>query len=139
MDSEQKTLRLVLKAIIASSLLLIACKSNDLPQYQPENIDEYIDQLDAVTSNSIKETTLNLYSYVGIALFVSGIGTLAWTSRFKSGLYMLAGGAVLMASVWVFHSPWFNWVVGAVFGFIATDIIYIIYKKTKDYIKPPQV
>jgi len=115
------------------------CSTAELPTYQPENIDEYLEQLDAISSNSIKATSLNLYSYVGMALFVAGIGTLAWTTRIKSGVYMLAGGCALMASVWLFDSPWFNWIVGISAGVLAIDILYIVVTKTLERFKPPTI
>lgn len=136
MDKE-KTLALVL--ILVTIGLFSGCSTTELPTYQPENIDEYIEQLDAISSNSIKATSLNLYSYVGMALFVAGIGTLAWTSRIKSGAYMLAGGVALMASVWLFDSPWFDWVVGIGAGVLAIDILYIVVTKTLERFKPPSL
>lgn len=136
MDKE-KTLALVL--ILVTIGFFSGCSTTELPTYQPENIDEYLEQLDAISSNSIKATSLNLYSYVGMALFVAGIGTLAWTSKIKSGAYMLAGGVALMASVWLFDSPWFDWVVGIGAGVMAIDILYIVVTKTLERFKPPSL
>ena len=138
MESEQKksTLVLILAALILTSI--IGC-TTELPSYTPENIDEYVEQLDAISSNQVKQTTLNMYSYVGMALFVAGVGTLAWTARLKSGLYMLAGGIALMASVWIFDSPWFDWIVGIAAGAIVVDILYIVITKTLERFKPPSL
>jgi len=132
-----KTLVLVLTLVTIG--FFSGCSTAELPTYQPENIDEYLEQLDAISSNSIKATSLNLYSYVGMALFVAGIGTLAWTTRIKSGVYMLAGGCALMASVWLFDSPWFNWIVGISAGVLAIDILYIVITKTLERFKPPTI
>jgi hypothetical protein len=139
MESEQKksTLVLILAAVIFTSFLC-GCVT-DAPTYTPENIDEYVEQLDAISSNQVKQTTLNMYSYVGMALFVAGVGTLAWTARLKSGLYMLIGGIALMASVWIFDSPWFDWIVGIAAGAIVIDILYIVVTKTLERFKPPSL
>jgi hypothetical protein len=132
-----KTLGLVL--ILITLGLSSGCSTTELPTYQPENIDEYVEQLEAISSNSIKETSLNLYSYVGMALFVAGVGTLAWTSKIKSGAYMLAGGVALMSSVWLFDSPWFDWIVGISAGILAIDVLYIVITKTLQRFKPPSL
>ena len=115
-------------------LLIVGCATNQVPTYEASNIDEYVEQLQAQSNAVITSNTLSMYSWVGMGLFVAGVGTLAWTSKIKSGVYMISAGGLLMSAVWVFNSEWFDWIVGGIALVIAIDASYIIYIKTKNYL-----
>ena len=119
---------------LLTTLLIVGCATNQIPTYEAENIDEYIQQLEAQSNVVIASNTLSMYSWAGLGLFVAGVGTLAWTSKIKSGLYMIAGGSLLMSAVWIFNSEWFDWIVGGIALVIALDVSYIIYIKSKNYL-----
>ena len=115
-------------------LIVAGCATNQVPTYEASNIDEYVEQIEAQTNAVITSNTLSMYSWAGMGLFIAGVGTLAWTSKVKSGAYMLAAGGLLMSAVWIFNSEWFDWIVGGIALVIALDVSYIIYIKTKEYI-----
>jgi len=114
--------------------ILVGCATNQVPTYQAENIDEYIEQYQAQSNQSIISNTLHTYSFAGIGMFVAGVGVLAFTSRIKSGMYMIAGGGALMSAVWIFNSEWFDWIVGGLALIVAIDASYILYIKSKEWL-----
>ena len=113
--------------LLLLTLLLVGC-STELPVYQPENNDEYIEQLQAQVDSQIKAETSRTYSYAGIALLVAGVGLLAFTPKITSGLIITASGAGLMSFPFILNSEWFDWLAGFFIGFILIDGLIFLYK-----------
>jgi hypothetical protein len=116
--------------LLLLSLLLVGC-ATELPVYQPENNDEYIEQLIAQTDSQIKAETSRTYAYAGVALLVAGVAMLAFTPKITSGLIITASGAGLMAFPFILNSEWFNWIAGGFILFLAVDLVIFISKKTE--------
>jgi hypothetical protein len=108
-------------------LLLVGC-ATDLPTYQPENNDEYIEQLIAQTDSQIKAETSRTYAYAGVALVLAGVAMLAFTPKITSGLIVTASGAGLMAFPFILNSEWFDWVAGIFVSFILIDGLIFLCK-----------
>lgn len=89
-------------------LALVGCACNDAPP-----IPQSVEEIKVVAAEERKSETLWMYSTGSFALFSLGLAVVAfWASRRLSGLALMAGGALGMASVWVFDSDWFPWVAG---------------------------
>jgi len=114
--------------------ILTACANVNTPSYDPINNDEYIEQLEAQNDQKIKADTLQVYAYLGAALFASGVAMLAFTPRVRSGLIMLLGGLVAMGTPFVFNSPWWNWSIGLFVFIVFADGLYLLFRKTAEYI-----
>jgi hypothetical protein len=113
--------------LLLLSLLLVGC-ATDLPTYQPETNDEYIEQLIAQTDSQIKAETSRTYAYAGVALVLAGVAMLAFTPKITSGLIVTASGAGLMAFPFILNSEWFDWIAGGFLLFVAVDGAIFIYK-----------
>lgn len=107
--------------IPALVLLLCACASRnpiEHPQTQ-EQVDLWIQTEEFIRLEENKAKTLWMYSTGSFALFALGLAVSAfWASRRLSGLALMAGGVVGMASVWVFEADWFPWVAGVTVGLV---------------------
>lgn len=115
--------------LLLLSLLLVGC-ATELPVYQPETNDEYIEQLIAQTDQQIKAETSRTYAYAGIALLVAGVATLAFTGKYISGLIISLAGVIIMTFPFVLNSEYFDWIAGGFLLFVAVDIIIFISRKT---------
>ena len=102
-------------------LLIAGCASTnpiEKPQTQ-EELDLWMSAEGFIRYEDSKEKTLWMYSTGSFALFALGLAVSAfWASRRLSGLALMAGGVVGMASVWVFEADWFPWVAGVTVGLV---------------------
>ena len=112
--------------------LLVAC--NTIPEYKPANNKEYIQQMEARSDQNIKTHTLQVYTYVGVSLFITGVAMIAFTSKLRSGVIMMLGGGIAMCSPFIFDSKWFDWVFGVSISFVLIDLLWFIFKMTKEVI-----
>lgn len=107
--------------ILILTLLLCACASEnpiDNPR-TPAEMELWLEAESLLAAEERKAETLWMYSTGSFALFTAGLAVVAfWASRRLSGLALMAGGAVGMASVWVFDSDWFPWVAGGTVGLV---------------------
>jgi len=113
--------------LLLLSLMLAGC-ATELPTYQPENNDEYIEQLQAQVDGQIKAETSRTYAYAGVALVVAGVAMLAFTPKITSGLIITASGAGLMAFPFILNSEWFDWIAGIFVSFTLIDVLIFVYK-----------
>lgn len=102
-------------------IFLCACASKN-PIETPKTPAEMQMWVEAETLLAVQERktdTLWMYSTGSFALFTAGLAVVAfWATRRLSGLALMAGGIVGMASVWVFDSKWFPWVAGVTVGLV---------------------
>jgi hypothetical protein len=111
---------------ITLCLFMVACTS--VPSYEPENNDEYIEQLIAQTDSQIKAETSRTYAYAGVALVLAGVAMLAFTPKIASGLIITASGIGLMAFPFILNSEWFDWIAGIFVSFVLIDGLIFLYK-----------
>jgi len=123
------------KFIALALILLAGCATERVKPYEATNNDEYIEQMEAETDAEIKSDTLKIYTFVGAGLFVAGVAMVALTPKLKSGVTMIAGGAVAMGSPFILNSVWFDWVFGLAFAFILLDGMYFGVRFTISYFK----
>lgn len=84
----------------------------------------------------LKEKILWKFSTAGLAMFVMGLAIVAFTPFKKNGGIFMAGGSLAMASMWIFDSKWFTWIVGVSIGLVIGSIVLAII----NHIRPrPQV
>ena len=114
--------------------LLTGCANVNTPHYEPADNEEYIEQLEATTDQKIKADTLQVYTYVGAALFAAGVIMVALTPRFKSGIVIILGGLLAMGTPFILNAVWFDWVFGVGIGIALFYILYFLFRKTADYI-----
>ena len=115
--------------------LLVGCTSvpepiTMLPPEEAVEIQRVID---------IKNDTLWMYSTGSFALVCIGLGILAFLrNRFAAAVF-IAGGAVGMASTWVFESKWFPWIAGVTVALIVLNALAFAWVKIyKTHINPTQ-
>jgi hypothetical protein len=116
--------------LIALALVIAGCASTnpiEKPQTQ-EALDLWIEAEEFIRYEENKAKTLWMYSTGSFALFALGLAVLSfWTSKRLSGLALMAGGVVGMASVWVFEAEWFPWVAGITVGLVALSALAFAY------------
>ena len=76
-----------------------------------------------------KQKVLWQFSTAGLGLFVTGLLEVAFTPFKKSGAIVMGGGALAMASLWIFDSQWFAWIAGLSVGFVALAGLVLLFKK----------
>ena len=108
------------KIIVATMLLLAGCVTTKKPDLDIEKIhtqqqlDFALQMAEAQKNLAIKEHIIGQYSLFGMALFATGLAVLAFSPWHRTGGFVfIAGGAVSMASLWLFDSGWFPWIAGA--------------------------
>ena len=122
---------------IIIALALSACVTQnpiDSPKTQ-EELDLWIQAEEFVRYEENKAKTLWMYSAGSFALLAIGLGILAFSPvRRTAGFVFILGGAVGMASTWVFESDWFPWVAGATFGLILISLLSFAWVKLYRYL-----
>ena len=121
--------------ILFLSMLLAGCANVNTPHYEPLDNEEYIEQLEAQSDQEIKANTLEIYTYAGVALFVSGVAMVAFTPKIRSGLIMLLGGLLAMGTPFIFNAEWFGWVFGVAIVIALLDGLYVLFRFTKKYVE----
>lgn len=104
------------------TLVLTGCFTTDnpipIPQTQ-EQFEVWSQTEVLLRQEETKSDTLWMYSTGSFALFSIGLAIIAFSPiKRMAGLVFIAGGAIGMASVWVFDTKWFPWVAGSTIGII---------------------
>lgn len=102
-------------------LLVVGCASDNPIENPrtPAEMELWLEAESLLAAEERKAETLWMYSTGSFALFTVGLAVVAfWASKRLSGLALMAGGIVGMASVWVFDSDWFPWVAGGTVGLV---------------------
>lgn len=116
-------------------LLLAGCTSvpepiTMLPPEEAVEIQRVID---------IKNDTLWMYSTGSFALVCLGLGILAFLRNKFAAAVFISGGAVGMASTWVFESEWFPWIAGITVTLIVLNALAFLWVKIyKTHINPTE-
>lgn len=76
-----------------------------------------------------KQKVLWKFSMAGLGIFTAGIAVLAFTPFKAKGFTLMGGGALAMASLWIFDSQWFSWVAGLSIGLVALMGLVFLLKK----------
>jgi len=79
-----------------------------------------------------KQRVLWQFSTAGLGLFVVGVLCTAFTPFKRSGVIVMGGGALAMASLWIFDSQWFAWIVGTSLAVVATGLLVVFVKTVKN-------
>ena len=76
-----------------------------------------------------KQKVLWKFSMAGLGIFTAGIAVLAFTPFKTKGFTLMGGGALAMASLWIFDSQWFSWIAGVSIGLVALMGVILLLKK----------
>ncbi len=76
-----------------------------------------------------KQKVLWQFSTAGLGLFVTGLLVVAFTPFKKNGAIVMGGGALAMASLWIFDSQWFTWIAGGSVGIVCLSLLAVLIKK----------
>ncbi len=76
-----------------------------------------------------KQKILWQFSTAGLGLFVAGLLVVAFTPFKKNGAIVMGGGALAMASLWIFDSQWFTWIAGGSVGIVCLSLLAVLIKK----------
>ena len=79
-----------------------------------------------------KQKILWQFSTAGLGLFVVGVLVTAFTPFKKSGAIVMGGGSLAMASLWIFDSQWFTWIIGTSLTIVATGLLVVFLKVLKN-------
>ena len=97
-----------------------------------EQKDFEISEAHARADAEFKQKILWQFSTAGLGLFVTGVLCTAFTPFKKSGAIVMGGGALAMASLWIFDSQWFTWIVGASLAVVAIGLLVLFLKELKN-------
>ena len=86
-------------------------------------------------ARAVKDKILWLTSVIGIAIFTAGVVVVAFTSKKLSGFILMICGIVSTSLAWIVDAHWFQYVAGFGVGFIVIDILFIMVKKTIDFLR----
>lgn len=75
-----------------------------------------------------KQKILWQFSTAGLGLFVVGVLVTAFTPFKKSGAIVMGGGALAMASLWIFDSQWFTYIAGGSIGIVVLCLLVVLIK-----------
>lgn len=120
-------------------MMLVACQSGEGPPLpSSEDFETWRQVFEEERVAEAKDKTLWMYSAGSFALFAIGLGIIAFSPlRRLSGLVFVAGGAVGMASVWVFEADWFPWVAGGTVGLLLlSGLAFAWVKIYNEYFTP---
>jgi hypothetical protein len=100
-----------------------------------EQKDYEIAEAHARADAEFKQKVLWKFSTAGLGLFVTGLLVVAFTPFKKNGAVVMAGGALAMASLWVFDSQWFTWIIGGSLGIVTLCTTFVIVKSLTSRIR----
>jgi hypothetical protein len=128
--------------IVLWLVLMLGCASNnpiDNPRTQQE-LDLWMAAESLLAEEERKTSTLWMYSTGSFALFSLGLAVVAfWASKRLSGLALMVGGILGMASVWVFDSDWFPWVAGGSVGLVLlSGLAFSWVNAYRIFLSPPK-
>lgn len=86
-------------------------------------------------NRAVKSKHLYMITCMGIAMFAVGVFVVAFTTKKLSGGIVCIFGALATSVSWIFDSHWFSWIAGFGIGFIVLDVVFIVLKKTFDYLR----
>ena len=86
-------------------------------------------------ARAIKDRILFMVTSVGIFIFSLGVMVIAFTSKKVGGSVLIVSGLLAVSCAWIFDSEWFHWIAGIGVGFIVADLIFIVIKKTIDFLR----
>ena len=84
---------------------------------------------------AFKEKVLWMFSCAGIGLVTLGIILFAVTPIKRGGIFISVGGAILMSSLWIYDSVWFNYIAGIAVAIGLLDLLFILIKFTLNLVK----
>ena len=84
---------------------------------------------------AIKDRILFMVTSVGISIFALGVMVIAFTTKKVGGAVLIISGLLATSCAWVFDSHWFQWIAGLGVGFVVADIVFIVVKKTIDFLR----
>lgn len=125
--------------LLILSLLLLGCQSDSAPPLpSSEDFEVWRQVFEEERVADTKDKTIWMYSAGSFALFAIGLGIIAFSPlRRLSGLVFVVGGAVGMASVWVFEADWFPWVAGGTVGLLLLSALAFAWVRIyNEYLNP---
>ena len=94
-----------------------------------EQKDFELQEAHARADGEFKQKVLWQFSTAGLGLFVAGVLVVAFTPFKTKGITLMGGGALAMASLWIFDSQWFTWIAGGSIGIVCLSLLVVLIKK----------
>ncbi len=94
-----------------------------------EQKDWEIQEAHARADGEFKQKVLWQFSTAGLGLFVAGVLVVAFSPFKTKGITLMGGGALAMASLWIFDSQWFTWIAGGSIGMVCLSLLVVLIKK----------
>jgi hypothetical protein len=87
-------------------------------------------EAEAAAARAIKDNVINRITMLGMGLIICGVVTIAFTPKKLAGLVVVGSGIACASSAWIFDNPIYQYILLGLAGFIALDLIILIYRKT---------
>ena len=104
-------------------------KETDILWATVQQRDIEIEQAEARADAEFKQKVLWQFSTAGLGLFVAGVLVVAFSPFKTKGITLMGGGALAMASLWIFDSKWFTWIAGGSVGIVCLSLLAVLIKK----------
>ena len=86
-------------------------------------------------ARAVKERILFMVTSVGLFIATIGVMIVAFTSKKIGGSILIVSGGLAVSCAWIFDSEWFHWIAGIGVGLIVGDLLFIMVKKTIDFLR----
>lgn len=86
-------------------------------------------------ARAIKDRILYMVTCVGLFIATIGIMIVAFTTKKIGGTILIVSGGLAVSCAWIFDSEWFHWIAGIGVGLIVGDLLFIMVKKTIDFLR----
>ena len=86
-------------------------------------------------ARAVKERILFMITSVGLFIATIGVMVVAFTTKKIGGSVLIVSGFLAVSCAWIFDSQWFHWIAGIGISFIVADIVFIVIKKTIDFLR----
>jgi ABC-type uncharacterized transport system permease subunit len=115
--------------LLILSMLFVGCATNQLPSYEPADLDEYLEQVDAVAKNEQAGTLLN----VGSGLIALGALSLVFGSRIGvstlGSISLILTGAFTVTLPRLWDSKYFVWVSIGIATLVGIEVMFYLGKR----------
>jgi ABC-type uncharacterized transport system permease subunit len=121
--------------LLILSTLFVGCATNQLPSYEPADLDEYLEQVDAVAKTEQASTLLN----VGSGLIALGALSLVFGSRIGvstlGSISLILTGAFTVTLPRLWDNEYFVWLSAIVATVVGVEVL--IYMGRRLFSKQP--
>lgn len=87
-------------------------------------------EADRIAERALKDNVINRITMLGMGLIICGVVTIAFTPKKMAGLVFVGSGIACASSAWIFDNPIYQYILLGLAGFVALDLVFLLYRKT---------